>query len=457
MTELGIQGGCLCGAVRYRAASPPRISTICHCADCRKACGAPSVAWITFPAESFAFAQGEPSRYRSSPPVVRTFCGRCGTPLTYQSDERAHEIDVTTASLDDAEAFPPTKQVFPEQKLSWVEVASLRPGAPGSGLPAPGRKEFTAEAQRTQRKAEKGKYEQPPFLQPFSASSAPLAKRAVNTVPSEAPGAGSLELPPKAAPPVDLRPRLRQWGLGARRQGDRPTCSVFTVVAALEYAVASRQQHGTRLSVEFLNWAAHRAASRAADGGFFSELWEGYTAYGICPEEELPYQERYDAALQPAARARDAAQKLQALGLRLRWIKEWDPETGLTDGQLDTIKETLAQGWPVCGGFRWPRQARWEEADGPLPEVLQLCPPDEVYDGHSVLLVGYQEDERQSGGGVFFIRNSSGDGRDGALPYAYAQAYMNDAVWVELATSERTVASGGPARSSRAPARSTAP
>jgi hypothetical protein len=386
MTELGIQGGCFCGAIRYRATSPPRISTICHCADCRRASGAASVAWVTFPAERFAFVEGEPSRYRSSPPVVRTFCGRCGTPLTYRSDERAHEIDVTTASLDEPEAFPPTKHVFPEQKLSWVEAAPLQLGARGSELAGEG----------------------PSFTELRAPSS---------------------ELPPKAAPPVDLRPRFQQWGLGTRRQGDRPTCSVFTVVGALEYAVASRQRQGTRLSVEFLNWAAHAAAARTADGGFFSELWAGYTTYGICPEEALPYQERYEAALQPEVGALDAARRLQSLGLRLHWIKEWNPETGLTDAEFDAIRQALTREWPVCGGFRWPRQARWEDG------VLQFCPPEEVYDGHSVLLVGYQDDSRQPGGGVFLIRNSSGDGRDGALPYAYVRAYMNDAAWVDLATS----------------------
>jgi hypothetical protein len=237
--------------------------------------------------------------------------------------------------------------------------------------------------------------------------------------------------PPKS---IDLRSRLHHWGLNARRQGDRPTCSVFTVVGALEYAIASRQQCGMRLSVEFLNWAAHSAVSRAADGGFFSEFWEGYMAYGICPEEALPYRDRYDAALQPEAGALDAAGTMQTLGLRLHWIKEWNPEMGLTEAQLDAIKDTLARGWPICGGFRWPRQAEWEQ------DVLQVCPPSEVYDGHSVLLVGYEDDERQPGGEAFIIRNSGGDGRDGYLPYAYVQAYMNDAAWVDDGAERPAVA-----------------
>jgi hypothetical protein len=54
------------------------------------------VAWVTFPAESVAFTQAEPVRFRSSPPVERTFCGRCGTSLTYRHADRGHEIDITT-------------------------------------------------------------------------------------------------------------------------------------------------------------------------------------------------------------------------------------------------------------------------------------------------------------------------------------------------------------------------
>jgi len=114
-----ITGGCYCGAIRYRALRPPRISNICHCESCRRTCGAQSVAWVIFPAGDFAFANGEPTRYPSSPGVVRTFCATCGTSLTYETEERPADIDVTTATLDDPEAFPPTR-FSTEQKLSWA-------------------------------------------------------------------------------------------------------------------------------------------------------------------------------------------------------------------------------------------------------------------------------------------------------------------------------------------------
>src|SRR3974377_881690 len=83
---------------------------------------------------------------------------------------------------------------------------------------------------------------------------------------------------------VDLRPKLEEWGVGPRVQGGRSTCSVFTLVGGLEFAAARKQQHGERLSVEFLNWASDQVLARPKDGGFFSELWNGLGGHGICRE-----------------------------------------------------------------------------------------------------------------------------------------------------------------------------
>jgi len=58
-----------------------------------------------------------------------------------------------------------------------------------------------------------------------------------------------------------------------------------------------------------------------------------------------------------------------------------------------------------------------------------MCPPEDVFDGHSIILSGYKDDPNQPGGGVFIIRNSGGDSRDGFMSYEYVKAYMNDAVW----------------------------
>jgi C1A family cysteine protease len=226
---------------------------------------------------------------------------------------------------------------------------------------------------------------------------------------------------------IDLRPIFAGYNLPNRCQGSRGTCSVFTVVGGLEYAMAVKDGRGIRLSVEFLNWASHKAANRTADGGFFSELWSGYEVSGICSESDLPYLPDYNVDLEPAEQiVKDAAQLLSDR-LTLTWIKEWDPNIGLTDAQLSAVKSTLNNRWPVLGGFRWPRKPEWCEG------VLQVCPPEEVFDGHSVLLTGYRDDPQHTGGGLFLIRNSGGNGVDGFLPYAYVSEYMNDAAWIGCA------------------------
>lgn len=227
--------------------------------------------------------------------------------------------------------------------------------------------------------------------------------------------------PPPAA---DLRPAFEKWGLSPRAQGGRPTCSVFAFCGALEFASAKHDQPA-RLSVEFLNWSANQAAGQAADGGFFSDLWKGYQADGICLETNVPYRAQFDAAFAPTDESRTAAKKHLSLGLRLHWIKEWDVKTGLSGEQVAGIKRALDAGFPVCAGCRWPKHEKWDGA------ALQMCTPEAVFDGHSVLLVGYREDPAQAGGGVFLLFNSGSGLREGSMPYAYAEAYVNDALWID--------------------------
>jgi hypothetical protein len=128
VTSVVTEGGCLCGAIRYVAHGVPTVSMICHCDTCCRAAGAPVVAWLTFRTSDFSFVRGVPAEYRSTPPVTRTFCPTCGTSLTYVHAERPSEIDVTTSTLDDAGAFPPTYHAWLSDGVGWIRF--------GDGLPA---------------------------------------------------------------------------------------------------------------------------------------------------------------------------------------------------------------------------------------------------------------------------------------------------------------------------------
>ena len=109
-----IEGGCLCGAVRYRISGEPRVTSLCHCDSCQRAAGAPSVAWVVV-------------TFHSSPGVVRTFCTCCGTSLTYQRETESQTIDITTASLDQPNAFPPTREIWLSHKLAWERANDTIP------------------------------------------------------------------------------------------------------------------------------------------------------------------------------------------------------------------------------------------------------------------------------------------------------------------------------------------
>jgi len=127
MTETVLTGRCFCGRVSYQCGGLLYPPTLCHCESCRRITGAHSVGWITVRADTLVFA-AQPVEFSSSPRVYRTFCDRCGTPLTYRRDERAGEIDITFASLDAPEKIPPPiDHIYMEDALPWDR--------PADGLP----------------------------------------------------------------------------------------------------------------------------------------------------------------------------------------------------------------------------------------------------------------------------------------------------------------------------------
>ena len=67
-----------------------------------------------------------------------------------------------------------------------------------------------------------------------------------------------------------------------------------------------------------------------------------------------------------------------------------------------------------------------------------MCLADAVYDGHSLLLVGYCDAPKQPGGGTLLFRNTGDGGRDAFMPYTYARTYMNDAVWIDFPPAAKT-------------------
>lgn len=120
----------MCGAVRYAGGGAATNVCYCHCASCRRATGAPFVAWATLDLRLFSFGDTKPARYKSSPKVSRTFCGSCGTSLTYQHEDRADEVDVTIPTLDDPEQLEPECHIWVSDKLPWLRLEDGLPQYP---------------------------------------------------------------------------------------------------------------------------------------------------------------------------------------------------------------------------------------------------------------------------------------------------------------------------------------
>jgi hypothetical protein len=180
-----LNGGCNCGAIRYKidipmkAERPPHpaskgevifpVILTDHCNDCRKATGAILPTWICVPTTMMSCmlqpmaSDGEPARetwhpvtsmfypgpqtpnywlkfYQSSEHTTRSFCGKCGTNLTYSIEPSMGEgwpilFDVLLATIDrvdlEKDYMAPDRHCWVECEIPWIkELTNGKPSMP---------------------------------------------------------------------------------------------------------------------------------------------------------------------------------------------------------------------------------------------------------------------------------------------------------------------------------------
>ena len=123
-------GGCLCGAVRYRAAGAPERVAHCHCGMCRRVSGAPFITAAAFAQTTFAWTKGEPAVYRSSAEAERGFCARCGSTLSFRFFASHDWIYVFVGSLDRPQDVVPADHIFTATQLPWIHLDDSLPRFP---------------------------------------------------------------------------------------------------------------------------------------------------------------------------------------------------------------------------------------------------------------------------------------------------------------------------------------
>ncbi|MEZ5994845.1 MAG: GFA family protein [Hyphomonadaceae bacterium] len=122
MDEEVRKGRCLCGGVRFEVRGAPRFISNCHCETCRRAASAPSVTWAGFADENVQISGESLAGYVSSPGVMRSFCGRCGSPVAFRSERWPGETHIPVCAFEAPEALAPQNDYFENEKLPWAAL-----------------------------------------------------------------------------------------------------------------------------------------------------------------------------------------------------------------------------------------------------------------------------------------------------------------------------------------------
>ena len=219
---------------------------------------------------------------------------------------------------------------------------------------------------------------------------------------------------------ISLLAEFELFGLTPLAQGNRDVCSLFAITAVAEF---ERDRHAKnpqpRLSEEYLIWAAKEAVGKSGDQAMFYEAVLGLDHLGICPSELMPYTKEPGHHAKPSQRRLSRVGNSDIAGVPCG-SRRWSVDAKLTEPEHLEIKRALAAGHPVACGLRWPNKLQGSE-------LLKVPPPQAVFDGHSIVLVGFEDDPKQPGGGAFQFRNSDGPNWGergyGLISYGYVRAF----------------------------------
>lgn len=139
MTEVH-EGGCVCGAVRYRTSGAPQRVSLCSCSWCQKRTGSALGISVYFLKPDVVFTQGELGRYRLNSDAGRwidqEFCTACGTALTWTLEFLSEFRGIAGGTFDRPTFwYRPERFVFARTKPEWlpipdgVEVCQTMPGS----------------------------------------------------------------------------------------------------------------------------------------------------------------------------------------------------------------------------------------------------------------------------------------------------------------------------------------
>jgi hypothetical protein len=120
-----IDGGCLCGAVRYHITAEPITTRVCWCRLCQYLGAGSATVNVTFAAQAVAVT-GEMHDFESTADsgshMHRRFCPKCGTHLFSEAEARPHLTVLRAGTLDDPSIARPEITIWTSQAPPWARI-----------------------------------------------------------------------------------------------------------------------------------------------------------------------------------------------------------------------------------------------------------------------------------------------------------------------------------------------
>ncbi|MDQ2632752.1 MAG: GFA family protein [Pseudomonadota bacterium] len=129
-------GSCRCGAVRFEASAGPDHVSYCHCSDCRRATGAPVSAFVGFMADEVTIT-GDALRRFDNGAVTRSFCGTCGSPISYADARIGETLYFMLGAMDAPEKYKPTLHAYVREQLPYLHMPDGLPRHLKTSVPRP--------------------------------------------------------------------------------------------------------------------------------------------------------------------------------------------------------------------------------------------------------------------------------------------------------------------------------
>jgi hypothetical protein len=128
------EGGCLCGAVRFRVEEFKSGIFKCHCSKCRKSSGGASSAAALVGAQHFCWLQGDDGVrvFQCDSGYTRRFCGQCGS-IVPQFLEEHRRFWVPVGLLDSDPGIRLKHHIHVNSKAAW-EILDTQARQHGEGF-----------------------------------------------------------------------------------------------------------------------------------------------------------------------------------------------------------------------------------------------------------------------------------------------------------------------------------